>query len=34
MAKEVGYPKEWYPNTEWSNGPTGYKKPDQKGIKK
>ena len=27
MAQEVGYPKEWYKNSEWKNGPTQYEKP-------
>ncbi|MBU4394064.1 MAG: C69 family dipeptidase [Proteobacteria bacterium] len=26
MAQEVGYPKEWYEKSEWSNGPKSYKK--------
>jgi len=30
MSQEVGYPKKWYPKSEWPNGPTSYKKPDRK----
>lgn len=30
MAQEVGYPKEWYPNSEWPQGPTSYEEPDKK----
>ncbi len=29
MAQEVGYPKDWYKKTEWSEGPTSYKKPEK-----
>lgn len=34
MAQEVGYPKEWYDKTDWSHGPTSYKKPDNKSVDK
>lgn len=27
MAQEVGYPEDWYPKTDWSNGPKTYRKP-------
>jgi dipeptidase len=30
MAQEVGYPKDWYEKTDWSNGPTSYKKTEKK----
>lgn len=33
MAQEVGYPKEWYPNSEWPQGPTSYKEPDKEKTK-
>lgn len=29
MSQEVGYPKEWYPTSEWPQGPTSYKEPDK-----
>ena len=28
MAQEVGYPKEWYNQSKWPNGPKSYKKPE------
>jgi dipeptidase len=27
MAKQVGYPKSWYPHSAWSHGPIKYEKP-------
>jgi len=27
MAREVGYPEEWYPTSRWPEGPTTYRKP-------
>lgn len=30
MAQEVGYPKDWYEKTDWPNGPTSYKKTEEK----
>jgi len=30
MAQEVGYPKDWYDKTDWSKGPTSYKKTEEK----
>ena len=30
MAKEVGYPQEWYEKSKWPDGPTTYKRPESK----
>jgi dipeptidase len=30
MAQEVGYPKDWYGQSEWPNGPTTYQKRKNK----
>ena len=33
MVQEVGYPKDWYKNSKWPNGPTTYKNRKSKPAK-